>query len=283
MYDGELYVAGTVKSLGVDCVPGEWTEADTELIERKFRIYGLGARPRCRSSCVARSSTTTTRSSRASASSSSRRPHVRRVLHPRARAQPDLHAGGHRRHPHEVRARALPDARLLDVQEDPALGRPDVPAGHADAVRHRGLPREVRDQDGAGRALRQAADRARHPDLHHRDELRRPLHRGEDGTGQGRIDGRHRDLLGRGGNDPAGARPVDEVVLPDHPEPVRVQPAPPHARGCDRVLHRSGLQGRPRWAPHGPEGHRAGGGDALAAARDRPALTRPASRLAGPR
>jgi methylamine---glutamate N-methyltransferase subunit B len=45
MYDGELYVAGTVKSLGVDCVPGEWTDADTELIERKFRIYGLGSPP----------------------------------------------------------------------------------------------------------------------------------------------------------------------------------------------------------------------------------------------
>jgi glutamate synthase domain-containing protein 3 len=45
MYDGELYVAGTVKSLGIDCVPGEWTDADTELIERKFRIYGLGSPP----------------------------------------------------------------------------------------------------------------------------------------------------------------------------------------------------------------------------------------------
>ncbi len=45
MYDGEIYVAGTVKSLGIDCVPGEWTDADTELIERKFRIYGLGTPP----------------------------------------------------------------------------------------------------------------------------------------------------------------------------------------------------------------------------------------------
>lgn len=45
MYDGELYVAGKVKSLGVDCVPGEWTDADSELIERKFRIYGLGSPP----------------------------------------------------------------------------------------------------------------------------------------------------------------------------------------------------------------------------------------------
>jgi methylamine---glutamate N-methyltransferase subunit B len=45
MYDGTIYVAGKVKSLGIDCVPGEWNESDTELIERKFRIYGLGAPP----------------------------------------------------------------------------------------------------------------------------------------------------------------------------------------------------------------------------------------------
>jgi glutamate synthase domain-containing protein 3 len=45
MYDGTIYVGGKVKSLGIDCVPGEWTEADTELIERKFRIYGLGDPP----------------------------------------------------------------------------------------------------------------------------------------------------------------------------------------------------------------------------------------------
>jgi glutamate synthase domain-containing protein 3 len=45
MYDGEIYVGGKVKSLGVDCVPGEWTDADTEFIERKFRIYGLGEPP----------------------------------------------------------------------------------------------------------------------------------------------------------------------------------------------------------------------------------------------
>jgi len=45
MYDGAIYVAGTVASLGIDCVPGEWTDADTELLERKFRIYGLGTPP----------------------------------------------------------------------------------------------------------------------------------------------------------------------------------------------------------------------------------------------
>jgi glutamate synthase domain-containing protein 3 len=45
MYDGTIYVAGKVRSLGIDCVPGEWTDVDTELIERKFRIYELGTPP----------------------------------------------------------------------------------------------------------------------------------------------------------------------------------------------------------------------------------------------
>ncbi len=45
MYDGTIYVGGKVKSLGIDCVPGQWTEADTELVERKFQTYGLGAPP----------------------------------------------------------------------------------------------------------------------------------------------------------------------------------------------------------------------------------------------
>jgi len=45
MYDGTIYVAGKVKSLGIDCVPGEWDDSDSELIERKFSIYGLGAPP----------------------------------------------------------------------------------------------------------------------------------------------------------------------------------------------------------------------------------------------
>jgi len=45
MYDGTIYVAGKVASLGIDCVPGEWTDADAELVERKFRIYGLGSPP----------------------------------------------------------------------------------------------------------------------------------------------------------------------------------------------------------------------------------------------
>jgi methylamine---glutamate N-methyltransferase subunit B len=45
MYDGTIYVGGKVKALGIDCVPGERTDADTELVERKFSIYGLGSPP----------------------------------------------------------------------------------------------------------------------------------------------------------------------------------------------------------------------------------------------
>ncbi len=45
MYDGIIYVGGKVKALGIDCVPGEWTDGDTEFVERKFRIYGLGTPP----------------------------------------------------------------------------------------------------------------------------------------------------------------------------------------------------------------------------------------------
>src|SRR6478752_8300682 len=45
LYDGTIYVAGKVKSLGGDCVPGEWTDADSELIDRKFGLYGLGTPP----------------------------------------------------------------------------------------------------------------------------------------------------------------------------------------------------------------------------------------------
>jgi glutamate synthase domain-containing protein 3 len=45
MYDGTIYVGGKIRSLGIDCVPGEWTDADTEFIERKFRVHGLGTAP----------------------------------------------------------------------------------------------------------------------------------------------------------------------------------------------------------------------------------------------
>jgi glutamate synthase domain-containing protein 3 len=45
MYDGVIYVGGKVKSLGVDCIPGDWTDADTEFIGRKFRVHELGTPP----------------------------------------------------------------------------------------------------------------------------------------------------------------------------------------------------------------------------------------------
>jgi methylamine---glutamate N-methyltransferase subunit B len=45
MYDGTIYVAGKIASLGIDCVPGEWDDSDTEFIERKFSLHGLGTPP----------------------------------------------------------------------------------------------------------------------------------------------------------------------------------------------------------------------------------------------
>ena len=48
MYDGVIYVGGRVASLGVDCVEAEWTDADAELVERKFSIYELGEPPALR-------------------------------------------------------------------------------------------------------------------------------------------------------------------------------------------------------------------------------------------
>jgi len=48
MYDGTIYVGGKIASLGIDCVEGEWDDADTELVDRKFGIYGLGSPPELR-------------------------------------------------------------------------------------------------------------------------------------------------------------------------------------------------------------------------------------------
>ena len=45
MYDGTIYVGGEIASLGIDCVEADWTDEDTELVERKFSIYGLGRPP----------------------------------------------------------------------------------------------------------------------------------------------------------------------------------------------------------------------------------------------
>ncbi|MFP5068693.1 GXGXG motif-containing protein [Pseudonocardia nantongensis] len=41
MYDGEIYVAGKVAALGVDCIEEDMTPQDEELLDRKFRIYRM--------------------------------------------------------------------------------------------------------------------------------------------------------------------------------------------------------------------------------------------------
>jgi methylamine---glutamate N-methyltransferase subunit B len=42
---GTIIVGGDAGSMTAFMMPGEWTDADTELIERKFRAYGLGSPP----------------------------------------------------------------------------------------------------------------------------------------------------------------------------------------------------------------------------------------------
>jgi methylamine---glutamate N-methyltransferase subunit B len=48
MYDGALYVGGEIASLGVDCVPAELDDADEEMLDRKFALYGIERPPRLR-------------------------------------------------------------------------------------------------------------------------------------------------------------------------------------------------------------------------------------------
>ena len=45
MYDGTIYVAGKIKSLGIDCVPGEWTDADTEFDARDIARLLVASQP----------------------------------------------------------------------------------------------------------------------------------------------------------------------------------------------------------------------------------------------
>ena len=43
MYDGTIYVGGKIAGLGVDAVPAEMTELETQWLERKLKMYGLAA------------------------------------------------------------------------------------------------------------------------------------------------------------------------------------------------------------------------------------------------
>jgi len=114
--------------------------------------------------------------------------------------------------------------------------------------------------------------------LYHRHELRCAELRGQDRAGARRDDGRHGDLLRRGGMIRTSAV-TRQVVLPVHPVALWVQPAPLRlADACEFFIGR--VQGRPRRAPDGPESDRPGRRDAFAAGRHRPALARTPPRLA---
>ena len=43
MYDGTIYVGGTIASLGIDAVPGELTQDDITWLKRKLALYDLDA------------------------------------------------------------------------------------------------------------------------------------------------------------------------------------------------------------------------------------------------
>ena len=322
MYDGTIYVGGKVKSLGIDCVPGEWTDADTELIERKFRIYGLGTPPEFQKFVCGkvlynydslepvgakagdlmfsakRSFRRSGTNAAASRPSGGKTPEVG-LLPSGSGERGEALADGPGRKDVLGRSRIFTPEVINDIHIKSELGRYRMrgfsifkPIPHWDELVFlpgtltRFVIEGYREKCDTKTVL--GARFAKNP-----LELEIPIYitgmsfgallaGGEDGAREGRLDGRHRDLLGRGRDDPAGARPLDQVVLPVHPVAVRVQPAPPDAGRRVRVLHRAGLQGRSRRPPDGSEGDRAGGGDALAPGRHRPALAGAAPGLARP-
>ena len=168
MYDGTIYIAGEPASLGVDAVWGEITELDRAWLARKLkhvRPVAEGRRGRfpqdrrrqaiveLRQSRADREETGAVSAGAGQTMSKTKNGKGGAKAPAEAKRfilgqEPDLHAGGHQRHPCEVGARPLPHARLLAVQEDSALGRSHLPARHADPLRHRGLSREMRHQDG---------------------------------------------------------------------------------------------------------------------------------------
>ncbi len=131
----------------------------------------------------------------------------------------------------------LPHARHGALQDHPDLGRSHLPPGHSHPFRDRGLPREVPDPD-RDRTARQAAAGSGYPGLCHRDELRRPELRGEDGACPRRNHGGHGDLLGRRRHDPRRTALFGKEVLPVHPVALRLQSPSPETGRRLRVLHR---------------------------------------------
>ena len=141
----------------------------------------------------------------------------------------------------------------------------------------------MRDDDGARRPLRQEPAGAGHPDLHHGHELWRALQERQDRPGQGRLHGRLGHLQRRRRRHPRGARILHQVVLPVHPEPLRLQPARLAQGRRLRDLHQPGLQARRGRPPDGPEGDRRDRQHAHPARGHRPALSCAPPRLARPR
>ena len=157
MYDGTIYVGGEIRDLGVDAVPGELTDLDRHWLTRKLTQYDLMPdkgvdhftedrrrqaavelrQPRAdRKEAGALRPLTSKRSVEPcrkvnAAPNGLRRPPRRRSATPASLGQSriftpevidDIHIKAELG---RYRMRGF-----LAVQEDPALGRPDIPAGH---------------------------------------------------------------------------------------------------------------------------------------------------------
>ena len=157
MYDGDIFVGGSVRASGA---PTPWCEetADEEAAYlRTSSTLGIdaGSLDFTKIRWAGSSGTSRRRSSSCGSphwgsggrlSESNGRPGDAPVL----RESPLWPARRHRGHPDEVPARPLPDAGILDAPRRADVRRPDVRPVHALARAPRGLPREVRDADGAG-------------------------------------------------------------------------------------------------------------------------------------
>ena len=150
---------------------------------------------------------------------------------------------------------------------------------HALARAPRGVPREVRDADGAGDALRGEPRRAGPADHDRRHVVRRAVGSSQDGARHRREARGHLHHHRRRRHVPRGARGRRHHGLPGAPVPVRVQPRPHEDGAGHRDRGRPGGQAGDRRRPAGIEGLRGDRRAADAARRRRPAFAGPASGL----
>ena len=190
-----------------------------------------------------------------------------------------LDARRHPGHPAQGGARPVPLPRHVDTAAGAELRRPDVPPVHAVARAARGLPRALRDGDGARHALRRAAAAPEDPDHRLRHVVRRAVTQRQGRHRPRREPRGHVDHDRRRRHAPDGAGQLRPPDLPDLPEPLRQRRARHGERRRGRDRGRPGRQAGHRRRAAGREGVRRGGAHARPAAGRRPALAGPPSRL----